>query len=239
MQPYREGKRSYLSQYIAGVHIHWEDAQVAVELPQTAPIWSSAVYHGGQWMGNRILNQMVHYQFDCTDPAEYLRLSCMESGYVPEQTVGLLTAAKVSHASVVEQEADECSLLCITTAGTSNAARSGMPRLVFSAYESLKPGTINSILVLDGKLSNAAILNLFMTATEAKCAALSDLGIIDAETGRVATGTTTDAIALAVLDSGRYEPVHNYAGTATTLGHAVGQLVYNTVYESVKTQHEA
>ncbi|MCM3292555.1 adenosylcobinamide amidohydrolase [Paenibacillus sp. MER 180] len=239
MQPYRESNCTYTSRHIAGVHIRWEDALIAVELPQIAPIWSSAVFHGGQWAGNRILNQMVHYQFNCADPIEYLRLTCVEKGYAPEQTVGLMTAAKVSHASVAEQDADECSLLCVTTAGTSNAARAGMPRRVFSSYEPLKPGTINSILIMDGKLSDAAVWNVFMTATEAKCAALSDLGILDSETGRIATGTTTDAIVFAVIDSGRYEPVHCYAGTATTLGHAVGQLVYTTVYESVKTQHEA
>lgn len=239
MQPYRDGARAYASECIAGVHVRWGHEHVTVDLPRRAPIWSSAVFHGGSWTGTRILNCMVRKGFDCSEPFRYMQEMCGQWGYAPDDTVGLMTAAKVTHASVSEEHGDGCSLLCVTTAGTSNAARAGLARQVFSAYEPLKPGTINTIIVLDGRLSDAAVWNVFMTATEAKCAALADLHIYDKETDRMATGTTTDAIAFAMLDSGRYNKVHPYAGTATTIGNAVGRLVYETVTESVATQHEA
>ena len=238
MQPYRDGARAYTTECIADVHVRWGQEHLTVDLPQRVPIWSSAAYHGGSWTGSRILNCMVRKGFDCSDPVKYMQGVCEQWGYEPDDTVGLMTAAKVTHASVAEEHGDGCSLLCVTTAGTSNAARAGLPRQVFSAYEPLKPGTINTIIVLDGKLSDAAVWNVFMTATEAKCAALADLHIYDKETERIATGTTTDAIAFAVLDSGRDTEVHSYAGTATTLGNAIGRLVYKTVTEAVMTQHE-
>ncbi|NKI20106.1 adenosylcobinamide amidohydrolase [Paenibacillus dendritiformis] len=238
MQPCREGIRSYASEVMAGVTVSWRSDTMTVELPHRAPVWSSAVWNGGTALASRIVNRMVQSGFDCSDPVAYMKELCLQQGYAPDATVGLMTAAKVTHASVMEEEGDGFSLLCVTTAGTGNAARAGLPRQVYSACEPLKPGTINTIIVLDGRLAEAAVWNAVMTATEAKCAALDDLKVIDRETGRVATGTTTDAVAIAIVDSGRYEAVHRYAGTATTLGAALGRLVYGTVAESVRTQRE-
>ncbi|MDG0874142.1 adenosylcobinamide amidohydrolase [Paenibacillus thiaminolyticus] len=238
MQPCREGIRSYASEVMSGVSVCWGSETMTVELPERTPVWSSAVWNGGSKLASRIMNRMVRTGFDCSDPVAYMQEICLRQGYAPATTVGLMTAAKVTHASVMEEEGDGFSLLCVTTAGTGNAARAGMPRQVYSAYEPLKPGTINTIIVLDGKLAEAAVWNAVITATEAKCAALDDLRVIDKETDRVATGTTTDAVAIAIADSGRYEAVHRYAGTATTLGAAVGRLVYGTVAEAVRTQRE-
>lgn len=238
MQPCREGVRSYASEFIPGVTVSWGSERMTVELPQRTPVWSSAVWNGGSRLASRIVNRMVRTGFDCSDPVAYMKEMCLQRGYAPEDTVGLMTAAKVTHASAMEEAGDGFSLLCVTTAGTGNAARAGLPRQVYSAYEPLKPGTINTIIVLDGRLAEAAIWNAVITATEAKCAALDDLRVMDKETGRVATGTTTDAVAIAIVDSGRYEVGHRYAGTATTLGSALGRLVYGTVTESVRTQRE-
>lgn len=238
MQPCREGIRSYPSEVISGVTVCWGSETMTVEVPERTPVWSSAVWNGGSKLASRIMNRMVRTGFDCSDPVAYMQEICLQQGYAPATTVGLMTAAKVTHASVMEEQGDGFSLLCVTTAGTGNAARAGLPRQVFSAYETLKPGTINTIIVLDGKLAEAAVWNAVITATEAKCAALDDLRVIDKETDRVATGTTTDAVAIAIVDSGRYEAVHRYAGTATTLGAAMGRLVYGTVAEAVRTQRE-
>ncbi|MNN81267.1 Adenosylcobinamide amidohydrolase [compost metagenome] len=104
-----------------------------------------------------------------------------------------------------------------------------------------RPGTINIMLGIDGLLTPAAMVNAVMTAAEAKAAALADLGITDPENGLIATGTTTDAVVLAVSGSRRYGAEHVYAGTATDLGGAIGRLVYAAVtgsLQSVKTVQE-
>ncbi|WP_236013164.1 adenosylcobinamide amidohydrolase [Paenibacillus glycanilyticus] len=36
-----------------------------------------------------------------------------------------------------------------------------------------------------------------------------------------------------------YQAVHAYAGAATTIGNAIGRLVYETVQEACRTQHES
>lgn len=59
------------------------------------------------------------------------------------------------------------------------------------------------------------MFNCVLTATEAKVVALSRLDIRSRFSKMIATGTTTDAIAVAC--SGRGEEIH-YAGQATELG---------------------
>ncbi len=82
------------------------------------------------------------------------------------------------------------------------------------------------------------MVNALMTAVEAKAAALQDVGLRDPDNGLIATGTTTDAIVLGVSGNSAYGAVHEYAGTATTVGAAIGKLVYDTAYEAVVTQGE-
>lgn len=262
MQPYRSGVKKVQSQHLPGVIVSWREHHAAIEWEGEAPIYSNAVFRGGSSSGNRIVNYMVDRYFDSHDPVQHMKEQCLHWGYKPDATVGLITAAKVTHMSIQEMNGDQFSLLCCTSAGTANAARAGLSRETYSAYltatnhmadkeltdrveaelhslsKKHKPGTINIILVLDANIGEAAIFNAMLTVAEAKAAALADLGIVDPETGRIATGTTTDAVAIAIMDSGRYTGKHLYAGTATTIGNAIGKLVYETVTEAVATQKE-
>ncbi|WP_427181516.1 adenosylcobinamide amidohydrolase [Paenibacillus sp. TC-CSREp1] len=113
---------------------------------------------------------------------------------------------------------------------TSNKASSNT-----SSTFSYVPGTINIMLWFNGQITPGAMVNAIQTAVEAKAAALADAGIMDSENGLTATGTTTDAIVLAVRQTEHEsQPLHTYAGTATALGAAIGRLVYDTVTESLQ-----
>ncbi len=76
------------------------------------------------------------------------------------------------------------------------------------------------------------MVNTVITVTEAKAAALQELDVKDGE-GRVATGTTTDAVMIASTQRRREGYVHAYAGAASPLGQAVGQAVREAVREAV------
>ncbi|MEY9092821.1 adenosylcobinamide amidohydrolase [Paenibacillus sp. RC84] len=110
------------------------------------------------------------------------------------------------------------------TVGYSNKARAGRG-LPASA---LFPGTINIIVAVEGELTDEAMVNAVITATEAKAAALQDLGVA-LDDGSGATGTTTDAVLIASTQRGR---LHRYAGTATYLGHMIGRSVYEAAMQS-------
>lgn len=194
---------------------------------------SSALWRGGTVYATHFINGSVQLDYHCDEPEVMMRQQIIKWGYPEEDSIGLLTAAKLSHASVVAEHGDQFRLICCATAGTGNAARSGQIRPTFSAYQM---GTINIMLLIDGNLTPAAMMNGLMTATEAKCAALQDFQIMD-RYGGIATGTTSDALVLASSQQEEY-PRHAFAGTATTLGNLIGRLVYQAVHEAVSTQEE-
>lgn len=109
------------------------------------------------------------------------------------------------------------------TVGLGNKARAGAELPAASLY----PGTINTIIVIDGQLTDAAMVGAVITATEAKAAALQSLGI--EVHGLPATGTTTDAVLIATTCRGH---LYSYAGTATALGYMIGRTVYEAIMAS-------
>ncbi|MGM1048298.1 MAG: adenosylcobinamide amidohydrolase [Bacillota bacterium] len=192
---------------------------------------SSAIHGGGMGRIDRVANIYVDRFYDCNHPEKDVEKLFQEWGYTQQSTAGLLTAVQLKHAAVLEETGEDASLFCCTTAGVSNGARAGSERTTFPVYQ---PGTINIMLIIDARMTQAAMVNAVTTAVEAKGAALADLGIRDAENGLIATGTTTDAIVLGVSQSTSYPIEHRYCGTATDLGAAIGRLVYGTVKESLK-----
>jgi adenosylcobinamide hydrolase len=232
-QPFRTDV-SYTTTVWDELRICCKDDHVLVESDRFLDTVSSALWGGGRRKARYFVNGKVPLDYRCADPEAMMRGEIQRWGYPLEETVGLLTAAKLTHASFFAEKGDQFRLLCCATAGTGNAARAGQTRQTFPAYQA---GTINVFVLIDGKLTPAAMINGIMTATEAKCAALQELQIAD-RYGGIATGTTSDAIVLGASQDDGYEGVHAFAGTATTIGNAIGRLVYQAVYEAVLTQGE-
>ncbi|ETT65250.1 hypothetical protein C173_19521 [Paenibacillus sp. FSL R7-277] len=227
-----DGEKTYRSKVWPGLTLEWREGHLLVEFPAEADSISSAVYGGGAGRLKRAVNQYVSRDYECSNPVQDLENKLQEWGYPLEGCAGLMTAVPLEHAAVAEEDTGSAGIFCCVTAAAGNAARAGSERSVLAAY---RPGTINIMLGIDGWLSQSAMVNAIMTATEAKAAALADLGIRDAENGLGATGTTTDAIVIAVSGSRRYAAEHVYAGTATDLGGAIGRLVYSAVTESLRS----
>ncbi|WP_151732953.1 adenosylcobinamide amidohydrolase ['Paenibacillus yunnanensis' Narsing Rao et al. 2020] len=226
-----KGGDVYCSSVWSGLTLVYREDHLLLEMPAEAAGISSAVYGGGMGPLKRAVNLFVHKDYDCSDPVRDLEDKLHQWGYEAEGCAGLMTAVPPSHAAVAEEDTGSAGIFCCVTAAAGNAARAGVERPVLAAY---RPGTINIMLGIDGWLTPAAMVNAVMTATEAKAAALADLGIRDSETGLTATGTTTDAFVLAVSQSRRYHAEHAYAGTATDLGGAIGRLVYGAVTGSLQ-----
>jgi adenosylcobinamide amidohydrolase len=226
------GLRAYRSNVWPGLVLEWKEEHLLLEFPAEADSISSAVYGGGMGRLKRAVNQYVSYDYECSNPVRDMENKLAEWGYPLEGCAGLMTAVQLEHAAVTEEDTGSAGIFCCVTAAAGNAARAGVERSVLKAY---RPGTINIMLGIDGLLTPSAMVNAVMTATEAKAAALADLGITDPENGLSATGTTTDAVVLAVSGSRRYGAEHVYAGTATDLGGAIGRLVYAAVAGSLRS----
>ncbi|MFC4811189.1 adenosylcobinamide amidohydrolase [Paenibacillus sp. GCM10023250] len=235
-QPFRTGSSSFASTICPGITIRMIAERLVIKTEAPFFVLSSAVHGGGFGSADRFVNRKVPRDYDCSDPVlDYGRMLA-QWGYSPHATIGFLTAAKLTHASVAETAGEAFGLLCCATAGTGNAARAGLARETYPAYA---PGTINLFVLVDGSMSAAAMVNAVITATEAKSAALHDRGIMDPLHGLPATGTTTDAIVVGASQTDRHGRTHRYAGAATALGDAIARLVYATVEEAVRTQGEA
>jgi adenosylcobinamide hydrolase len=193
---------------------------------------NSSIWGGGFGTHRCIVNRQVHKSYMCDHPREEMRAFLLNSGEEPEYTAGMLTAAYVSDvgfsaetlplSNPFQEGQNSLNVSSWVTVGLGNAARAGRTHNMDSLY----PGTINSIIVIDGTLSDSAMVNAVITATEAKTAALQDLQIKTKAEDAWATGTTTDAVVIAATQRGAE---HAYAGTATKLGYLIGKTVYDAV----------
>ncbi|MGI6686695.1 MAG: adenosylcobinamide amidohydrolase [Bacillota bacterium] len=188
----------------------------------------SSVWGGGFNSPCYVVNQQVDKGYDGDDPREDLIKGITEIGLNPDACVGMMTAAHVKDAAVEFEKSGQLSVTAIATAGTSNAmAAGGTP----PAFTFIGAGTINIILLVDGNLTDGAMVNAVITATEGKTMALNDLKIKDVFTGELASGTSTDALVVAVTGKGEKLP---YAGTATEVGGMIGRTVRKSVTEAVR-----
>lgn len=234
-QPFRHGINQFSSQFQQHLSIKYRHNSVVIESDMPLKVISSAVWNGGVHTAHAFVNYRVPLHYESNDPINDMLELIASEQLSEEDTVGLMTAANLSDAVIGEWRQEDYSLFVLVTSGTSNAARAGTPRQTYPAYHA---GTINIFVIIDGRLSEAAIINSLITATEAKCAALADYGITEQSNGLIATGTTTDALVIATSQQPCYVHEHLYAGTATEIGCQLAELVYNSVYKAVSSQHE-
>lgn len=151
------------------------------------------------------------------DPATLLTTRVNAAGYV--DAVPMMTSRDVSKHHLAHAEAGTAHAACLATVGLANAGRIG------SGARSTEPlGTINIMVHVDCPLSTAAMVEALSIATEARTAAVIDLGWrVD---GEIVTGTGTDCI---VLASPQRADGASYAGLHTDIGAAIGRAVYSAV----------
>ena len=145
---------------------------------------------------------------------------------IREPFAGLMTAALMERAQCVSLRPETgrdvsrrepgMTVCCIATAGLSNTSAPGLTPPAEDA-----PGTSNLVLLIDGRLTEAAMVNAVITVTEAKTAVLMERETRTPE-GYRATGTATDAVVGGC--TGR-EPAIAFAGPVTQVGFLIGRCV--------------
>jgi iron complex transport system ATP-binding protein len=183
---------------------------------------ASTTVGGGIGTARSVLSLRVKRNFNCGNPPALLRREAAALG-IDGRFIGFLTALDLERAALLE--ADMPRLLVLVTAGTSNAATPGR-----SPVARLQPGTINIVALVDARLSPSALVAAVKVVTEATTLALLEAGVRTPE-GAIATGTSTDAIAIGHTGRG---PRVEYAGPVTALGHALGGLVTESVRISLQ-----
>lgn len=188
---------------------------------------SSSIIGGGFSNPRYLINHHVEKGFSQKDPQTYLREVATKAG-IDGVFVGMMTAADLENHSVVAAAREGFKVTAVVTGGISNAATAGE-----EAAQRVQAGTINTILLIDADLSEAAMAGAIITATEAKTLSLSKLGVKSISSMGPATGTTTDAVVVACTKRGIKT---SYSGTGTVLGELIGRSVKEATINAIKKQ---
>ena len=164
---------------------------------------------GGRRRVHYILNIEVPHGFPHADPEGYID-SVARTLHLDGDCVALLTAVEMRNVQIAEEDP----VTVFTTAGVTHSS---------------SVGTINLIIVSSRELSEGAMANAIITATEAKTSALFDMGF-------KFTGTETDAVVVAYERKSGEETVQ-YAGPSTEFGRKVTRLVRLGVKNGLIAQH--
>lgn len=211
---------------IPGVELTIGRDAVVVASDRELDIVSSAMVGGGVARARAIVNLHVTKHFDAPAEAdELLSRYALDRG-VPPPWVGLFTAAWTERARVAEAKAGGMTALVVATVGLSNRIAAGIGPVAALAG----PSTINTIVVVDAAPTIAAMVNLVMTVTEVKTQVLGSADVRCAD-GSVASGTSTDAIAIAATGAGRPSP---FGGPASDLGWLVASAARSALEDAVE-----
>ena len=172
---------------------------------------ASAPHGGGIGVRRWVLNAQVPVSYGRRDPDHHLSGLGVSLG-LRGRGVGMLTAADVRAVS------------SFTESGVEVAATVGLGHPAWAAAPDVTTpvslvGTINLVVLLPERLSDAALVNAVATATEAKAQALFESGISG-------TGTATDAVCIACPEDG---PLHPFGGPRSVWGARLARAVHGAV----------
>ncbi|MCP8316874.1 MAG: bifunctional adenosylcobinamide hydrolase/alpha-ribazole phosphatase CbiS [archaeon] len=212
---------------IRGVKCEIQKDTLIVRFDEPMKVLSSAVLNGGLCKARAIINHHVPKSFDHRDPEGVLRNLAKGLG-LTDDTVGFMTAVEIHNLAIRVEKAKELTVSALVTAGLSYPATAGD-----DITRTDKVSTINIILLIDGNLTEGCMINCIQTAIEAKTVALRELDIRSRFSNSVASGSTSDAIAVACTGIG--EPI-KFAGTGTEIGIMMGKAVKEATKEAIQKQ---
>ena len=233
--PAPSSRRRADKRLMAGVALSHTPDWVTLAFDRPRLALSSAVVNGGlrhcrRWLNLRVDGAAVHI---AESPATTVARLCQQQGWAGD-TQGMMTAASMNSLRIRRARVCGEDLAVLVTTGLANARRAG-DRAEYLALGDLSPtpGTINLAIVTSARLDPAVMVDITITATEAKAAALQDLGIRSPVSGAIATGTGTDAIAV----FSRPGPTQVlYGGKHTLFGQQLARLVMAAIVDSVQQQ---
>lgn len=170
---------------------------------------SSAIVGGGLLELHWVFNATVATHYLHPDPVEHA-LSIAKELQLTTDGACLLTAVDVE---LNARFASEDGVAVMATAGISSMGWAALA----PADGVVLPGTINIVVEVPEPMSPAALVNLVMTATEAKAQYF-------AEAGHSATGTPTDAVVV-VCPQGPVTMDGQYGGPRSRWGAVVARVV--------------
>ena len=195
-------------------------------------ILSSAVLNGGLVEADHLVNLRVPKENPqpCHTPEQTLQNFCNVNGW-SGTTVGMMTSASINSFRIQQRKVQGVDIVVMLTTGLANARRIGDP----AEYRKIatlpaEVGTINLAILTSAQLTEAAMVEIIMMATEAKTAALQNAQILSPVSNQIATGTGTDSTAVI---SGKSAPTIRYCGKHVLFGEVLGELLIDAITDSI------
>jgi len=208
---------------IEGIEVAVDREAVVVTAREPLTIVSSAFVGGGFTAARAIVNLHVRKNI-AESETEGLLPRFVERREIRGPWVGLLTSAWTEKAIVAEATGSGLTALAVVTVGLSNRITAGQSPLGVWA-----PTTINSIVVVDAAPEAAALVNAVMTVTEVKTSLLASVGL-RCDDGRVASGTSTDAVVVATTGRG---PRCRFGGPISDFGWVVARVAHDALHGGI------
>lgn len=190
--------------------VTWEAAEGWLRIDSEAPlrVIATAPAHGGLSTVHHFLSIAAPAGLDCEAPERAIDDAARRLG-IGGPYVGFMTAVDLRNAVAAHASDGELRVTVIATVGVTNATRPGEARF------DREPGTINTVVIVDAAMPDAALAELLALIAETKALTLIEGGVTMTD-GRPASGTSTDAYAVACTGRG---PAERYAGSVSPVGY--------------------
>lgn len=222
-----------------GAHLSVYDGNLLITFDRPRCALSTAIYGGGfQHIKYALNRQLMEFypsekDFPGGSVEAYLGLCAEKCGAAPGESSVLLTSADINYYAHKIIRAGSLLIETVATGGVvETACRASSAPLYREEKGVFGPvGTINLMVMMNGKLPDGIMARALITLTEGKTAALEDLGIADVNNGKPATGTSTDGITFITDPEG---PLYTDAGTFSELGASLARAAYESVIECIR-----
>lgn len=213
------------------MNIEYTQENITITFPSPRRMLSSASVGGNGFLrADTIVNIRTNAEKTQNHTPETLVSDFLKSKKLRSGAVGLLTAAHFEYAQFIYLQEKGIKVLAVVTAGVSNALNISERSSTGYTGETIPhAGTINIITITNAYLLGECMVSSVITGTEAKTAALIDLQVKSVISGKQATGTGTDSVAIVSGDQKNIQ----YAGGHTLYGQLLGSAVYTGVKNSL------
>jgi adenosylcobinamide hydrolase len=177
---------------------------------------SSGALGGGIGERSWVLNATVPMSYARTDPDVHLAEIAADL-QLNGAGVGLMTGVDVTERIFAVDDGAEA----LATVGVGAPAWAAAPDGHLRRW---RPGTINTVVRIPVRLSDAALVNAVATVAEAKAQALWEVGI-------AATGTASDAICVVCEPDG---PAEAYGGPRSTWGARIARAAHAAIRDGAR-----
>lgn len=237
-----ENKDSKIIYQDKNIEVFIKDNSIIVEFSDNRNSINTSWLNGGYFEGikgifNTSLSSDDMVEMESMNFTDFLSLKSKRLGLDSLKSSGLVTTANMESYGLSIKKYEKLEVMAIVTAGVRyNSASAGDFASFYEEngeYFTLenghlpKPGTINTIIIINSNLNESSLLLAMMTATEAKAVALRNLVVPSFYSEEIATGTGTDGIIVTSnLDN---DNIIDNAGKHSKLGELIADAVIEAI----------